>query len=193
MTKQEELDEIKAAIREGWFANYELGAKARPYVGQFFDRQRIGKKIVAKVVGNHGTYIVSLNVLAKGIESACSCYIGRGGGCHHCRALAQTFLNDAESFQAIRQKKRGEVRTLDDLEAYLKGVTLDALLQELKAQGIPQKDFAESIGMSSRHLSAIKSSESRNRFFHELGATKLACLWVIERFKPIVSRRSKAR
>ena len=193
MTKQEELDEIKAAVRDGWFADYELGAKARRYVGQFFDRQRVGKKIVAKVVGNHGTYTVSLNVLAKGIESACSCYIGRGGGCHHCRALAQTFLNDAESFQVIRQKRRGEVHTLEDLEAYLKGMTLDALIQELKAQGISQKDFAESIGMSSRHLSAIKSSESRNHFFHELGATKLACLWVIEKFKPVAPRRSKVK
>lgn len=36
--------------------------------------------------------------------------------------------------------------------------------------------------MNSRQLSAVKSSELRNRFYHELGATKLACLWVLERF-----------
>ncbi len=40
--------------------------------------------------------------------------------------------------------------------------------------------FAESIKMNTRHLSAIKSSELRNRYFNELGATKLACLWVLE-------------
>jgi len=34
--------------------------------------------------------------------------------------------------------------------------------------------------MNTRHLSAIKASELRNRSFNELGATKLACLWVLE-------------
>jgi hypothetical protein len=34
--------------------------------------------------------------------------------------------------------------------------------------------------MNPRHLTAIKSSEARHRYFHELGATKLAVLWVIE-------------
>ena len=37
--------------------------------------------------------------------------------------------------------------------------------------------------MNTRHLSAIKSSELRNRYFNELGATKLACLWVLEHCK----------
>jgi uncharacterized Zn finger protein len=188
-----EVDEIKAAIRDDWFAHYELGEKARRYVGKFFDRQRAGKKITAKVVGNHGTYTVSLAVKSKEIDSACSCYIGRDGGCHHCDALAQTFLNNAESFAVIKRKMRKSVRTLDDLADYLDGVTLDSLLQELKAQGLTQTAFAESIGMNSRHLSAIKSSELRNRFFNELGATKLACLWVIENFKPAAPRRSKSR
>ncbi len=40
---------------------------------------------------------------ASGFDSACSCYIGRSGGCHHCDALAQTFLDAAES---IKQKRR---------------------------------------------------------------------------------------
>ena len=48
--------------------------------------------------------------------------------------------------------------------------------------GITQKAFCESIGMSTRHLAAVKSSELRNRYYHELGAMKLACLWVLERF-----------
>ena len=68
------------------------------------------------------------------------------------------------------------------MNQYLQGTTLDALLQELKTHGITQKAFAQAIGMNSRHLSAVKSSELRNRFYHELGATKLACLWVLERF-----------
>ena len=60
-------------------------------------------------------------------------------------------------------------------------MTLDALLQQLKERGITQKALAESLGMNPRHLTAIKSSETRNRYFNELGAVKVACLWVIER------------
>ena len=63
-------------------------------------------------------------------------------------------------------------------------MTLETLLAELKASGITQSAFAASIGMNTRHLSAVKSSELRNHFFHELGATKLACLWVLEHIKP---------
>ena len=34
--------------------------------------------------------------------------------------------------------------------------------------------------MNTRHLATIKSSELRHHYFHELGATKLACVWVLE-------------
>jgi hypothetical protein len=66
------------------------------------------------------------------------------------------------------------------VQAYLQSVTLEALLTQLKDQGITQKAFAEQIGMNPRHLAAIKSSELRHHYFNELGATKPACLWVLE-------------
>lgn len=179
--KQTDIDALKTAIRSTW--DEPPGAKAKRYVGKFFDRRRTGKKIVAKVVGHHGTYTVSIDAGGKGVGSACSCYIGGGGFCHHCDALAFTFLNDPDSFQATKNKTLRQVRTLDDLQSYLKGKTLDSLLQELKAQGITQKALAESIGMNPRHLSSIRSSELRHWYYNELGATKLACLWVLERFK----------
>jgi uncharacterized Zn finger protein len=87
--KISEIEEVKAAIiRDQWGIS---GAeKVTHYVGKFFDRKRTGKKIMAKVVGNHGTYTVSLSVKAGRARGACSCYVGRGG-CHHCVALAKTF------------------------------------------------------------------------------------------------------
>jgi hypothetical protein len=51
--------------------------------------------------------------------------------------------------------------------------------------------LADIIGMNPRHLSSIKSSELRNRFYNELGATKLACLWVIEHPRPARKSRRK--
>ena len=65
---------------------------------------------------------------------------------------------------------------------------LEFLLQALKVKGISQKQLAESMGMNPRHLSAIKSSELRHRYFNELGATKLACLWMLEHFGAVDRR-----
>ncbi|MBD0366376.1 MAG: hypothetical protein ICV53_09775 [Flavisolibacter sp.] len=178
---QTDIQTLKSAIQARW--PYTPSAKAKAYLGQFFKRTRTGKKIVAKVNGNYGVYTVSIEAKAKGVQSACSCYIGKGGFCHHCEALAHTFLQEAESFQEIRKKSLQQLRTPDKVQSFLSGRTLDTLIQDLKAKGIAQKDFAEMIGMNPRHLSAIKSSELQNRFFNELGATKLACLWVLEHLK----------
>jgi uncharacterized Zn finger protein len=172
------IEDVKAAIiRDQWGVS--AAEKGARYVGKFFDRQRIGKKIVARVVGNHGTYTVSLSVKAGRADGACSCYVGRDG-CHHCAALAKTFLENPESFMAVVGKRRRNIRTLDDLASYLKSVTLVKLTDQMKERGITQTAFAESIGMNPQHLAAIKSSEARHRYFNELGATKLAALWVIE-------------
>lgn len=173
-----DIETLHAAIRSRWLDP--PGEKTVRYIGQFYDGTRTGTKIVAKVKGNHGIYTVSIDVKGGGVTSACSCYIGKGGYCHHCAALAHTFLRNPDSFQEIRTIPRKAVGGLPDLQAYLAGVTLEELLAQLKAHGITQKAFAEGIGMSPQHLGAIKSAEARSHFFHELGATKLAVLWVVE-------------
>ncbi len=175
-----DLDILHTAIKRRW--SLVPSSKAKRYVNAFSTATRSGTKITAKVVGNHGTYTVSIQVAEQDLTSACSCYIGKHGSCHHCAALAITFLNDSSVFKVVKQKQVKQVQTLDDVRAYLQSMTLDALLKELKTQGMTQKAFAESIGMNTRHLSAIKSSELRHRSFNELGATKLACLWVLEHF-----------
>jgi uncharacterized Zn finger protein len=99
---------LKKAIGRDWARS--PGEKARRYVGQFYDCKRIGTRIVARVEGNHGTYTVSIRVDEDETVSACSCYIGKGGACHHCAALAVTFLNDPGQFAEVRPKK------LEDLQ-----------------------------------------------------------------------------
>lgn len=173
-----EITSLKSAIQRHW--PDQPGEKVRRYVGKFFNRTRTGTKITAQVEGNHGTYTVSIQVDEGEITSACSCYIGGSGYCHHCAALAATFLRETDQFKEIEPRPLEAVQDLPELQTYLKSVTLDALIKDLRAKGITQKAFAEGIGMSSRHLSAVKSSELKNRYFHELGATKLACLWVLE-------------
>lgn len=175
-------DTFRAAIEQRWSGS--PGEKAERYVGQFSNTIHMGNKIVGKVRGNYGIYTVSIWFDdALQITSTCSCYIGKHGFCHHCTALAITFLKSPTSFQEVKTKQRNEVQGLSDLGDYLRGVMLESLLKDLKTHGITQKAFAESIGMNPKHLSSIRSSELRNHFFNELGATKLACLWVLEHFK----------
>jgi uncharacterized Zn finger protein len=176
-----DIETLQTAIRSHWSAA--PSDKARRYIGKFFQSMRVGSKIVAKVEGNHGTYAVSIDAGSGRVSSACSCYIGKGGFCHHCEALAHTFLRNPDAFQEIQPPAREAIRNLADVQAYLQGVTLETLLAELKANGITQTAFAASIGMSTRHLSAVKAGELRNHFFNELGSTKLACLWVLEHVK----------
>lgn len=177
-----DVTQLKQMIQQDWPGS--PSEKAQKYVDQFFQQTLTGTGIKGKVEGNHGTYTVTIGMKKGSLTSACSCYVGGDGDCHHCEALAITFLNSPESFKKVKPRSRKRVRTLDELHTYLQSVTLESLLKELKSEGITQKAFAESIGMTSRHLSAIKSSELRNRFYHELGATKLACLWVKEHCKP---------
>lgn len=158
-------------------------AKAKRYVGQFVNPTRTGTKIAARVRGNHGMYTVSIQVEDQVLTSACSCYIGRHGHCHHCEALAKTFLQDASIFNEVKTKNLQSIKYLNGLPAYLQGTTLDSLLKQLKGRGVTQKAFAESMGMNPRHLASIKSSELRHHYYNELGATKLACLWVLEHLK----------
>ena len=171
---------LQAALKKTW--GRKPSENVTRYIGQFFDRQKLEKRIGGKVVGNHGTYTVTIQLKDDQISSACSCYIGKRGFCHHCEALAKTYMLDPLSFHVLATKTLEEVNNLDDLRIYLQTETLDNLLKQLKSKGITQKAFAESVGMSSRKLSSIKSSELRNRFYNELGATKLAVLWMSEHF-----------
>ena len=166
------------ALRTNWPSP--PGEKARCYVGQFFAREHIGQRITAKVEGNYGTYNVAIWLEGNQVRSACGCYIGKHGFCHHCEALAHTYLQAPDSFAEISAKPIEELSSLNDVQAYLKATSLDTLLDQLKARGISQKAFAESIGMNPRHLTAVKSSERRGHYFNELGAIKLACLWALD-------------
>ena len=178
-----EYETLKAAIERHW--PHPAGDKAQRYIGKFFNTTRLGTRLSGQMEGNHGTYTVTFQV-GEGntsVSSACSCYIGKGGYCHHCHALGLTFIQNPEPFVELETRPLEAVEAPDDMLEYLRGVTLDDLVAQLRAIGITQKAFAASIGMSTQHLSAVKASERRNRYFHELGALKVACLWFLEHFK----------
>lgn len=157
----------------------EVSEKVNRYIGKFYSRQIKNDRIFAKVVGNYGEYTVSVKLDGQHVKFNCSCYIGKNG-CHHCVALAHTFVKDSESFEIVSETKRSAVKNIEQLGKYLDYVTLSELLDELKSVGISQKEFAEAIGTTSAQITSVKSSEARNRFYKGLGAFKLACLWMIE-------------
>lgn len=158
--------------------------KTQKYINQFYGRIKKGNMIRANVEGNHGTYGVTLKLKNNYLASGCSCYIGKHGGCHHTTALAFTYKENPDSFEEQKIAKRSSVKDLRTLKTYLKDIPLEDLIDELsETKGITQAAFGRSIGMSSQHISAVKKSENRNRHFKELGAIKLACLYLLERKK----------
>lgn len=172
---------LETFVRQRW--SKEPRPNAKKYIGKFFDTVLIGNKVVGKTIGNHGTYTVAIESKDNEFVPACSCYIGKHGYCHHCEALAQTYLLNPITFIEIQPKQPEDVKQVDALAAYLQSITLENLMLQLREKGITHTAFALSIGMNSRHLSAIKSAEARNHFFKELGAIKLACLWMLEHYE----------
>ena len=139
-----ELEQLHMAIKRQW--SRVPSKKAQPYINAFTAAVRSGTKITAKVVGNHGTYTVSIQLDSQGLTSACSCYIGKHGYCHHCEALAITFVQDPSLFQVVTPKQRKDVRDLTDVQAYLQSVTLEALLTQLKDKGSLRKPLQNRLG-----------------------------------------------
>ena len=187
MTNSPERQHLRRLIKKEW-GSVQPSTKTARYVGKFFGAEQRGGQLLAKVVGNHGTYTVSI-ALAKdntGLIRACSCYIGKGGYCHHVAALAHTFLHDPAQFKPVEIAKPIGISLIDDatnfeqLHTALRHTTLESLLQQLRERGITQKAFAEAVGMKPSMLTVYKSSEARHHYFSELGAVKLACLWMLQ-------------
>ena len=85
----------------------------------------------------------------------------------------------------IKEVKRTRLNTLEKIRDYLDYVTLEDLTNQMNELGLPQADLAKATGTSSAHISAVKRSEARNRYFKELGVIKMACLWMIDNAKKI--------
>jgi hypothetical protein len=102
-----ELEQLHTAIKRQW--SRVPSQKARPYVNAFSGAERRGNKITAKVVGNHGTYTVSIHRDPQGLTSACSYYISKHGYCHHCETLAITFVQDPGLFTVVTPIQRKDV------------------------------------------------------------------------------------
>ena len=62
-----ELTQLRTAIQRQW--SRVASQKAKPYVKAFFAAVRTGTKITAKVVGNHGTYTVSIQLNNQSLTS----------------------------------------------------------------------------------------------------------------------------
>lgn len=115
---------LQTVLRSHW--SHAPSAKAGRYVGQFYALEHTGERISGKVEGNHGTYRVSIQTDGERvISSACSCYIGKHGYCHHCEALAHTYLQNPGAFVVVTAKERGDLGKLNDVYDYLKTTTLE--------------------------------------------------------------------
>lgn len=178
-----EIEELKKIIDKN-FSQFSTDGKTGSYIGKFFDCEIKKNRIIGCVDGNHGEYTVSLKINGDFVDDQCSCYIGKNG-CHHTIALAHTFLRQPEDFEVIKEVKRPRIKHINKIREYLDYVTLQDLSTELDKLGFTEADIARATGTSSAHISAVRRSEARGRYFKELGIIKMAFLWMIDNAKKI--------
>ncbi|MBE7554290.1 MAG: hypothetical protein HS126_24790 [Anaerolineales bacterium] len=140
---QTDVEVLKEALQRHWPGQPDN--KARGYVGQFLMERAWEQKFQPRwrVI----TAFTPCQSESTSEESLLLVVvIGKHGYCHHCAALALTFLNDPASFSEIKTKPLAAVQGLAELTEYLHSVTLDELLQELKARGITRKPLPKALG-----------------------------------------------
>lgn len=108
-----EDEALELAILEG-MADEDAPAKVREYVDsdRMIDRLRMGEALSARVIENHGHYIVRLTARPDGVAFSCSCP-SYEYPCKHARALALTYIEAPESFAdlaGVRAELEGRPR-----------------------------------------------------------------------------------
>jgi methionyl-tRNA synthetase len=138
MTTTTTTDEtVKQILRIRWQRT--TSPKTQKYINQFFDIFTVRGGLYAKVEGNHGTYRVAIFQYNDQIDATCSCYIGKNGYCHHCEALARTFLLNPTGITAIPTHHVVDVlaaTTPQQINDYIRSTALDEIIHELERQGI---------------------------------------------------------
>lgn len=154
--------------------------RAQDYVGAFENPEATSREIRGNVTGNYGTYTAILRRIGDSLEFACSCPAADDMDCKHAAALGLTYLRDPGVFQEMAKADRAEVRAVADVSKFLKGSTLERLVEELRARGITQKQVIEILGINSGLFGSAKRLEERGRRYGFLNACKLACAYLLE-------------
>lgn len=183
MTTTSTADLIQQILKTRWQET--VTAKTQHYIGAFFDMFSLRHGIYAKVQGNHGIYRVSIFPEKSHPEATCSCYIGKDGYCHHCEALAHTFLLNPLAFTIIPEQHIADIigATIpEQINTATRSAALADIVEELERNGIRVKDVAESMGLSAQRFRAMIKRERQQGIVDDLTPIKLACVWLFHQF-----------
>ena len=157
-----EISALQTAIRAQWRAA--PSEKAKRYMGQFFETTRSDRRSPARCMATMAPTSCPSSPQRTACRPAVAAISAKAAFATIAKRWRTRSSESPQIFREVQPTAREAIRSLADLQAYLQGVTLETLLAELKANGITQTAFAASIGMNTRHLSAVKSSELRNHF-----------------------------
>jgi predicted XRE-type DNA-binding protein len=180
MTTSETARTVKHLLQNRWQGG--ISPKAQKYVNVFFDVFALRGGLYAKVEGNHGVYRVSLFHFNNQIDATCSCYIGKSGYCHHCEALARTFLLNPTSIPTIPAYQLADISaaaTPEQIYHFTRSAALAEILQELERNRVSIKSVAESMGLSPQRIRALMKKEQQQGILDELIPLKLASIWLL--------------
>ena len=155
--------------------------RAENYIGRFYDCKLEGTVLTGKVKGNHGIYSVELKIDTDPLEYKCGCETSKTMFCKHAAALGLTYIYTPWVFTTDFHIDREEVKTLEDLDLYLRNIKLKTLVEELKKKDINISKLVELLGISVQQLSTVIKDDMKGKFHILTIPLKLSCLYLIEK------------
>ncbi len=156
--------------------------RAESYVGNFYDCNLNDGVLTGKIRGNHGEYIVEIEVIGEGrIKShKCGCETSREEFCKHAAALGLTYIYTPWLFSGKRIG-RSDIKTTDDLKYHISTTPLREMFIELKSAGYSLADIADLLKISTVQLSGIIKDDQAGKTHQLTEPVKLACLYLLDK------------
>jgi uncharacterized Zn finger protein len=154
--------------------------RAENYIGRFYDCELKDNTLIGKVRGNHGIYNVKLKIDSDPLQYSCDCETAKKMFCKHAAALGLTYIYTPWIFITNVNIDRSEVKSLEDLDLYLRSVKLKNLVEELKAKGIGIAKLVELLGISVQQLSSVMKDDLNGKFHILTIPLKLSCLYLLD-------------
>mgnify|MGYP005810646449 CR=1 FL=1 len=155
--------------------------RAENYIGRFYDCELKGHTLTGRVKGNHGVYNVKLKIDTDPLQFKCDCETSKTMFCKHVAALGLTYIYTPWVFVTDVKINRDEVKSLEDLDLYIRNIKLKTLVEELKEKEIGIAKLVELLGISVQQLSGVMKDDMNGKFHILTIPLKMACLYLIEK------------
>jgi uncharacterized Zn finger protein len=155
--------------------------RAENYISRFYDCEMDRTTIRGRVRGNHGVYDVELTLDSDPLKYKCGCETSKTMFCKHAAALGLTYIYTPWVFAPDIQIKKDEIKTVEDLDLYLRKIKLKSLIEDLREKDINISILSELTGISLQQISSVIKDDQIGKYHILTNPLKLSCLYIMEK------------